>query len=94
MGQLDRDYNPVLFSVTKNRTKYSKYSTQAEKKKTEEKYEKVKKEAVKNLKQEERKSKAKVTRLCEVLSIDPRSTGDPLMDLMSVPDNNAWCRVD
>ena len=31
---------------------------------------------------------------CEVLSIDPRSTGDPLMDLMSVPDNNAWYRVD
>ena len=31
---------------------------------------------------------------CEVLLVVPRSTGNPLMDLMSVPDNNAWCRVD
>ena len=31
---------------------------------------------------------------CEVLLVDPRSTGNPLMDLMSVPDNNTWCRVD
>ena len=32
--------------------------------------------------------------LCEVLSVVPRSTGNPLMDLMPVPDNNAWCIVD
>ena len=31
---------------------------------------------------------------CEVLLVVPRSTGNPLMDLMSVPDNNAWSRVD
>ena len=27
--------------------------------------------------------------LCEVLLVVPRSTGNPLMDLTSVPDNNA-----
>ena len=32
--------------------------------------------------------------LCEVLLVVPCSTGNPLMDLMSVPDNNAWSRVD
>ena len=26
---------------------------------------------------------------CEVLLVVPRSTGDPLMDLTSVPDNNS-----
>ena len=26
--------------------------------------------------------------LCEVLLVVPRSTGNPLMDLMPVPDNN------
>ena len=29
------------------------------------------------------------TAICEVLLVVPRSTGNPLMDLMSVPDNNA-----
>ena len=31
---------------------------------------------------------------CEVLLVVPRSTGNPLMDLTSVPDNNSWCIVD
>ena len=43
----------------------------------------------------EQKPQARILHhLCEVPLVVPRSTGNPLADLMPVPDNNAWCRVD